>query len=123
MSLVYFRWTSKFSWEALFGLEKDVNMAAGRRVDSLYDLAAFTTVRSCNLFKSEFRSLPNAVQCDLYRTVCILILSFSSFHVSKVMGQLLYNIYKIWFSLYFSCLCLSSAIRHRQDRSIGFGVK
>lgn len=48
----------------------NVNMAAGR-VESLYVLAAFTTVRNCNVFKSEFRSLPNAVQCDIYRTVSI----------------------------------------------------
>ena len=46
-------------------------MAADWRVDSLYDLAAFTTVRNCDVFKSEFRSLPNAVQCDVYRVVGI----------------------------------------------------
>ncbi|RMX52041.1 hypothetical protein pdam_00003706 [Pocillopora damicornis] len=44
-------------------------MAAGRRVHSLYDLATFTTVRNCDLFKLEYRSLPNAVQCDIYRTL------------------------------------------------------
>ncbi|XP_078362508.1 amyloid protein-binding protein 2-like isoform X1 [Oculina patagonica] len=44
-------------------------MAADCRVDSLYDLASLTTVRNCDLFKSEFRSLPNAVQCDVYRTL------------------------------------------------------
>jgi len=55
--------------------ETDVNMAADCRVESLYDLAAFTTVRNCDVFKSEFRSLPNAVQCDIYRTVSISMFS------------------------------------------------
>lgn len=56
----------------------DVNMAAGR-VESLYVLSAFTTVRNCDVFKSEFRSLPNAVQCDIYRTVSISFFSASFF--------------------------------------------
>ena len=55
----------------------DVNMAAECRVESLYDLAAFTTVRNCDVFKSEFRSLPNAVQCDIYRTVSMSMFSVS----------------------------------------------
>lgn len=59
--------------------ETDVNMAADCRVDSLYDLAAFTTVRNCDVFKTEFRSLPNAVQCDIYRTVSISMFSVSFF--------------------------------------------
>lgn len=56
----------------------DVNMAADCRVESLYDLAAFTTVRNCDVFKSEFRSLPNAVQCDIYRTVSMSMFSVTS---------------------------------------------
>lgn len=54
-------------------------MAADCRVESLYNLAAFTTVRNCDLFKSEFRSLPNAVQCDIYRTVGIDFLFYFNF--------------------------------------------
>lgn len=54
-------------------------MAADWRVDSLYDLAAFTTVRNCDVFKSEFRSLPNAVQCDVYRVVGIYFLLYLNF--------------------------------------------
>ena len=69
---------------------KDVNMAAGRRVNSLYDLATFTTVRNCDLFKLEYRSLPNAVQCDIYRTVCILILS-SYFFFALLPRQLMFT--------------------------------
>ena len=57
--------------------ETDVNMAADCRVESLYDLAAFTTVKNCDVFKSEFRSLPNAVQCDIYRTVSLSWFSLS----------------------------------------------
>lgn len=49
--------------------ETDVNMAAGSRVESLYDLAALSAVKNSHVYKSEFRSLPNAVQCDIYRTV------------------------------------------------------
>lgn len=52
-------------------------MAADCRVESLYDLAAFSTVRNCDVFKSEFRSLPNAVQCDIYRTVSMSMFSVS----------------------------------------------
>lgn len=70
--------------------QKDVNMAAGRRVHSLYDLATFTTVRNCDLFKLEYRSLPNAVQCDIYRTVCILILS-SYFFFALLPRQLMFT--------------------------------
>lgn len=44
-------------------------MAAGSRVESLYDLAALSAVKNCHVYKSEFRSLPNAIQCDIYRTV------------------------------------------------------
>lgn len=44
-------------------------MAEDCTVKSLYNLAAFTTVRNCDFFKSEFRLLPNAVQCDIYRGV------------------------------------------------------
>ncbi|CAH3019390.1 unnamed protein product [Porites evermanni] len=44
-------------------------MAAGSRVESLYDLAALSAVKNCHVYKSEFRSLPNAVQCDIYRTL------------------------------------------------------
>lgn len=65
-------------------------MAAGRRVHSLYDLATFTTVKNCDLFKLEYRSLPNAVQCDIYRTVCILILS-SYFFFALLPRQLMFT--------------------------------
>ena len=65
--------------QVLMGSKTDVNMAEDCRVDSLYDLAAFTTVRNCDVFKSEFRSLPNAVQCDIYRTVSISMFLVSFF--------------------------------------------
>ena len=63
-------------------------MAADCRVESLYNLAAFTTVTNCDLFKSEFRSLPNAVQCDIYRTVGIdffLYFNFQRFSNMKTL--------------------------------------
>lgn len=61
------------------GDDTDVNMAADCSVRSLYNLAAFTTVRNCDVYKSEFRSLPNAVQCDVYRAVGIYTFLYFSF--------------------------------------------
>ncbi|XP_067034677.1 amyloid protein-binding protein 2-like [Acropora muricata] len=46
--------------------QQDVNMA-NCRIENLYKLAASTTARNCDLYKCEFRSLPNTVQCDIYR--------------------------------------------------------
>ncbi|KAK2574365.1 Amyloid protein-binding protein 2 [Acropora cervicornis] len=40
---------------------------ANCRVENLYKLAASTTAQNCDLYKCEFRSLPNTVQCDIYR--------------------------------------------------------
>lgn len=53
--------------------QRDVNMA-NCRVENLYKLAAFTTARNCDLYKCEFRSLPNTVQCDIYRQVSVFLL-------------------------------------------------
>ena len=87
-------------------------MAAGRRVHSLYDLATFTTVRNCDLFKLEYRSLPNAVQCDIYRTVCILILS-SYFFFRFVTPTV--NVYKISLACNSMRFCCYSALRLREE--------
>ena len=99
---------------------KDVNMAAGRRVHSLYDLATFTTVRNCDLFKLEYRSLPNAVQCDIYRTVCILLLS-SYFFFRFVTPTV--NVYKICLACNSMRFCCYSALRLREEWGIGIRTK
>lgn len=71
-------------------------MAADCTVDSLYDLAALTTVKNCDVFKLEFRSLPNAVQCDVYRTVSrFLFLSSPFYGLVTIFGDLLVDVYKI----------------------------
>lgn len=95
--------------------ETDVNMAADCRVDSLYDLAAFTTVRNCDVFKTEFRSLPNAVQCDIYRTVSISMfsVSFFSWFSSMLFGKSLdIDVYKICFKFIHFAAFFYVAFRH-----------